>query len=82
MQFRVKVIYKNNLIQPLEGRYDRVLVGGYMDEKEENLVLFQSYEDKATLTYMTKRIIIKLNDIDTLEVEPIYEDNGKTISSC
>lgn len=72
MLYHVKVIPTNSadVKEPLEDDFD----GIFINDNTEILFLYQLFIDKDGKK-VVERISIPLNVIDTLEIQPIYEDN-------
>lgn len=78
MIYKVKVIFNNKLLTNLEGRFN----SAYVNEESEVLMLFREESNRDEILHRTIRYAIPLSHIDTLEISPIYEDNGQKICSC
>ena len=61
-----------------EGRFNST----YINEDSEMLMLFREDSNKGELPHRTVRYAIPLADIDSVEIVPIYEDNGQKIPRC
>ena len=76
-EIKVEFIYKRT--PKLTGRFNCV----HVNEEQEVLLLFQDISDSYDPRHQKMlRYAIPLNDIESLEIVPIYEDNGQKIHSC
>ncbi len=78
MVYKVKVIFNDKIMPSFEGRFNST----YINEDSEMLMLFREDSNKGELPHRTVRYAIPLADIDSVEIVPIYEDNGQKIPRC
>jgi len=77
--YQVNIKFYDKQHDDLEGKFYAVVI----DNNSEMLMLFRdithnhSYPAEKILRYS-----IPLNDIESMEVIPLHEDNGQKISSC
>lgn len=81
MVYEVKVKF-NMPFMKVNGDFKGRFNSAYINEESEMLMLFREDSSKSEIPHRTVRYAIPLNVIETLEIVPIYEDNGQKIHSC
>ena len=72
MVYKVKVVFSDKITPSLEGRFNLT----YINEDSEMLMFFREDSNGGEIPHRTVRYTIPLAVIDSVEIVPIYEDNG------
>lgn len=81
MVYEVKVKFKLPFMA-VNGDFKDRVNSVYINEDSEMLMLFKEDSNKSDVPHKTVRYAIPLNVIETLEINPIYENNRQTIFGC
>lgn len=81
MYYKVKIKpraeFKPAVILGLEGEFENVVI----NDESEQVYLFEAFCDRTGIKCVT-RYAIPMTVIESMEIIPIYEDNGEKIPSC
>ena len=75
--YKVHIKFNNN-IEDLTGKFYAVMI----DDNAHYVLLFRDISNPISRTEKVERYSIPLDDIDSLEVMPLHENNGQTIPRC
>ena len=81
MIYKVKIIPIKEFEPALKCNLEDEFYYVHINDEAEVLLLFKQDVDENGMN-VDKRYAIPLTAIDTVEIVPIYEDNGQKVSRC